>query len=198
MDLIVIRHALPVRVENADGPADPPLSELGAVQARAMADYLAVEPLDALYSSPMRRARQTADPLAARTGHETLIEEGVAEFDRHADSYVPIEELKASGDPRYQQLLDGGYFATSHLAPEEFQRIVVDTMDGIIARHPGQSVAVVCHGGVINVYLAHMLGIDDLLFFQPTYTGITRIRASSQGHRSIVSVNETGHLRGIG
>jgi len=54
----------------------------------------------------------------------------------------------------------------------------------------------VCHGGVINAYLAHVLGLDDLLFFEPAYTSISRVRASRRGHRMLVSANETAHLRG--
>src|SRR6476661_554032 len=65
MELLLIRHALPVRIEGEEGTAaDPELDELGHVQAQALADYLAGEPIDALYVSPMRRAVQTAEPVA--------------------------------------------------------------------------------------------------------------------------------------
>ncbi len=195
MDLLLIRHALPIRVEGGHGPADPELSEQGWVQARALADWLADEHLDAVYSSPMVRARETAAPLAERLGLEVVVEDGVAEFDRHAEEYVPMEELKAEGDPRWQQLVDGGYFDEGELTADEFQRTVVEAVDRIVADNPGRTVAVVCHGGVINAYLAHVLGIDDLLFFEPTYTGVSRLKASSRGHRTLVSVNETAHLR---
>ncbi len=197
MDLLLIRHALPERVEGADGPADPVLSVVGHAQARALADWLSVEHVDAVVTSPLRRARETAAPLAAALGCEVEVEDGVAEFDRHADSYVPLEELKASGDPRYLQLLQGGYFDEGELTAEEFQATVVDAVERIVADNRGRTVAVVCHGGVINAYLAHVLGIDDVMFFEPTYTGVTRCRASSRGHRSIVSVNETAHLRNV-
>jgi len=55
----------------------------------------------------------------------------------------------------------------------------------------------VCHGGVINVYLAHVLKSPDLMFFEPRYTSIHRVRASTSGTRTLVSVNETAHLRGL-
>ena len=61
MKLILIRHGLPVR---SDSSADPPLAPQGARQAGQMARWLKDEGIDALYSSPMRRARETADPLA--------------------------------------------------------------------------------------------------------------------------------------
>lgn len=195
MDLLLIRHALPIRVEGVDGPADPHLSELGWAQSRALADWLESEPLDVLCTSPLVRARETAIPLAEARRLEPIVVDGVAEFDRHAEEYVPLEELKAANDPRWQQLVEGGYFDEGELTAEEFVATVVESIDRIVADNPGRTVAVVCHGGVINAYLAHVLGIDDFLFFEPTYTGISRLKASSRGHRTIVSVNETAHLR---
>ena len=188
MELLLIRHALPVRVDEGavDGPADPELSELGRGQALALAEWLADEKVDAVYSSPMRRALETAAPLGARIGLEVVVEDGVAEFDRDAPSYIPIEELKAAGDPRWNQLPE---------QPDHFRDLVVDAVERIVAAHPGQRVAVVCHGGVVNAYAAHVLGIDDVLFFLPHYTSISRIMAASSGERSIASLNEAAHLR---
>jgi len=97
VELLLIRHALPMRVEGAGGPADPPLADAGHHQARALAEWLAPEPLDRLYVSPMARARETAAPLATAPGLDATVVDGVAEFDRDADSYVPMEELKAAG-----------------------------------------------------------------------------------------------------
>jgi probable phosphoglycerate mutase len=54
---------------------------------------------------------------------------------------------------------------------------------------------VICHGGVVNAYAGHVLGIDDPLFFLPAYTSISRILASGSGPRSIKSLNETAHVR---
>src|SRR5262249_23634637 len=56
MELLLIRHALPVRRELVEGPADPELSEAGLAQAERLADYLADETLHAIYVSPLRRA----------------------------------------------------------------------------------------------------------------------------------------------
>ncbi|MEY3619588.1 MAG: hypothetical protein RL726_2286, partial [Actinomycetota bacterium] len=61
MEIILVRHAIPLRREVESGAADPDLSESGVRQARLMADYLVDEGIDALYTSPMRRAKQTAD-----------------------------------------------------------------------------------------------------------------------------------------
>ena len=192
MELLLIRHALPIRVDegSVEGPADPHLAPLGVQQAEALATWLADggERIHAIWSSPMLRARETAAPLGARLGLEVHVSEGLAEYDRESLSYIPIEELKAANDPRWNQLPE---------RPEEFQAEVVEAMEAIVAAHPGQRVAVVCHGGVINAYAGHVARIDDPLFFLPKYTSVSRILAASTGVRSIESLNEAGHLRGV-
>jgi probable phosphoglycerate mutase len=134
----------------------------------------------------MRRARETAAPLAERLGLEVTIDDGLAEYDKEAGSYIPIEELKAANDPRWNQLPE---------RPEEFAAEVVEAVERIVAAHPRQRVAVVCHGGVVNAYAGHVLGIADPLFFLPHYTSISRVLASTVGIRSIGSLNESGHIR---
>jgi 2,3-bisphosphoglycerate-dependent phosphoglycerate mutase len=188
MELFLIRHALPVRVDEGttDGPADPALAPEGHRQADALAAWMAAEQLDALWSSPMRRARETAEPLTERLRLSVQVDDGLAEFDRDAGSYIPIEELKAANDPRWMEVPE---------QPEHFRQVVVDAIERIVAAHPGQRVAVVCHGGVVNAYAGHVLGIDDPLFFLPTYTSISRVFAASTGQRSIASLNEAAHLR---
>ena len=70
MKLILIRHGLPVR---SDSSADPSLAPQGVRQSEQMARWLHSEGVDALYTSPMRRARETAEPLAALTGLQLAI-----------------------------------------------------------------------------------------------------------------------------
>jgi probable phosphoglycerate mutase len=58
-------------------------------------------------------------------------------------------------------------------------------------------VAIVCHGGVINAYFAHLLDLDFPMFFEPAYTSISRVLASSAGHRQVKSINEHAHVRAL-
>jgi probable phosphoglycerate mutase len=191
MDLLLVRHALPVRIEDGDGPADPALSDEGWGQAGALAAWLADEEIDVMVASPLRRAQETAEPLASLLELEVTTVDGLAEFDRNAPWYIPIEELKAADDPRWHAMIAGEW----DLDPDEFQRSVVEAVDGVIAEHPGRTVAAVCHGGTINAYLSALLGLDRLMFFVPDYTSVSRVRASRSGPRSLVSLNETAHLR---
>src|SRR5262249_50931072 len=75
-----------------------------------------------------------------------------------------------------------------------FQATVVQALEEIIARHAGQSVAVFCHGGVINVWTAHVLGMAPRLFFEPAYTSIHRYPCAPSRQRHPLSPNQTAHL----
>jgi len=198
MELLLIRHALPIRREVTEGAADPPLSDDGLRQAELLAEYLASEKIDAIYASPLLRAQQTAQPLSIRIGLEIIDDPGIAEFDQHSSEYIPVEELKASGDPRLTEFLlgEGDEFDDR----DEFRDRVMNSIERIISDHGGDRVAVVCHGGVINFYAGDVLGlnVEGPGFFYPNYTSITRVAASRSGVRSIVTLNETSHLRNTG
>jgi len=195
VEIVLVRHGLPLRIELETGIADPELAAEGHEQAAKMAAYLGVEDVEAVYVSPLRRALETARPLCKVLGLEAVVSEGVAEFDRNSREYVPVEELRATNDPRWEKLLRGEWDGVDE-DPSIFKARVVATVEDMIARHPGGRVVVVCHGGVINQYLAHVLGIETHVgFFYPKYTSIHRVMAARSGQRSIVSINEASHLR---
>lgn len=196
MELVLIRHARPQRIERAGGPADPGLDEVGRGQAAAVARWLRHDGIDAVVTSPLRRALETATPLAAGLGLQLTHEEGVVEWDRDHDSYIHMEELKANDDPAWIAMREGDWNALG-IDPVAFQQRVVEALDTIAATHPGGRVAVVCHGGVINAYTASVLGLPRLLWFEPEYTSISRVLVSREGLRSVRSLNETGHLRAL-
>jgi len=210
MELLLIRHELPERIETTDGtPADPPLSAAGRAQAERMARWLSADAsfaqraegeqrpsglIGAVYASPMRRARETADALARVIGAEMEIDAGLVEMDHLSDVYVPLEQLKAEDYPRWQEMVQrGGLYAGVDLAA--FRSTVVASVERAIAANPGGRVAIVCHGGVINAWAGHVLGIADPFFLDVAYTGVSRFLAASTGERSVRSLNETAHLR---
>jgi 2,3-bisphosphoglycerate-dependent phosphoglycerate mutase len=186
MELLLIRHARPLRVESVDGPADPGLSDLGQRQAEALATWLAPERIEAVYTSPLRRSVETAEPVGEALGLAVTPDDALAEYDADAMAYIPIEELRAAGDPRWME------------GPDDiagFQARVVEGVDRLAAAHPSQRIALVCHGGVINVVVSAVLGIGPRMIFLPAYTSISRVLVASTGERSLESLNETGHLR---
>lgn len=201
MELLLVRHGLPETHVTRDGSrADPELSPVGVTQAQLLGELLAEQPPDAMYASPMRRAHSTATHAAERIGgtpDAIVVREGLSEFDRNDTSYVPMEEMKISNRAAWDQLASGT-FSSDVAVVTGFVERVRQTVERIVVDHPGDRVCVVCHGGVINAYLAGCLGFGatDFLRFDVDYTSISRVFASSAGHRSVLSVNERTHLRG--
>lgn len=188
MELILVRHGLPERREDT---ADPPLSPRGHEQSRQVAGWLADERVDAVFASTMARAIQTAEPFAAQAGHVVTQRDGIAEFDRHSGIYVPMEELKRDNYPAWLAMAQGNH----GIDIAAFSLTVVTALEEIVDSHPGKRVTVFCHGGVINVWTAHVLGMPPRLFFEPDYTSIHRFMCARSGQRNVLSLNERAHLR---
>lgn len=193
-----MRHALPVRIDaTPDGtPADPGLTDRGREQAKGLVQALAGGDIDALYTSPARRARETAAPVEKAYGLIAEIVPGLAEFDSSDGSYVPVEELKAEGDPRWQALVRGDLYSRG-VDPQEFRARVVDAVEQIVARHPGGRAVLFSHAGAINAVTGAAAGQQRLLWFAPAYCSISRLGAARDGRRGVVSLNETAHVRDL-
>jgi probable phosphoglycerate mutase len=199
MDLLWVRHGEPERIAPGLGvPADPALTPLGREQAQRLADWLAPEAIDAVIASPLRRAVETAAPVAAAHGLEVEIVEGLIEYDSKSDHYIPMDELAASKDERWLAMVEGRWETFGADPVDVFVARVGATVDVIVQRFAGQRVVAVCHGGVVNVALGLVLGIDPErpLWFEPGYSSLHRVRASRNGIKSIASINELAHLQG--
>ena len=187
-----MRHGLPERVELESGRADPALSPVGRRQADEVAAWLGRERIDAVYTSPMRRAVETAEPLAAALGMRAEVRQAVAEYDRAASYYIPMEQLKAEDYEAWKSFVDGGYGDEFDMAA--FAATVCRGMEEIVGANAGRRVAVFCHGGVVNVWAARVLGMAPRLFVDVGYASISRFMCASTGERNVRSLNETGHL----
>jgi len=194
MDLIIIRHGRPERVEGVQS-ADPGLTDIGHAQAQALARFLLQEPIDHVVSSPMRRARETAQPLADALGMDPEIIDDLAEIDQGSSEYLPMEEIKAAGGAAWQAIIDDPTTIHGGVDIEEFADTVTATFEDIINANAGRTVVAFCHGMVTMQFLRRTLGYDDVHALRTDYASITRMQASaSRGVRSIRSVNETAHL----
>ena len=200
MELLVVRHARPLRDEAPDGgSADPGLADLGRLQAEATADYLTDEGIDHIVSSSMRRALQTAEPLAERLGLSIERLNDLRESDHRSQIYVPVEEMERD-DPSIAHYFDPDADINETIfldGYEEFRTRVERGFEHVIRTNRSRTVAVFCHGMVTGVYLQILLGIDDPLSLLVDYCGITRVAASSTGVRTVRSVNETHHVRDL-
>ncbi len=195
MDLVIIRHGRPQRVEDLAVAADPGLTDIGWAQAEAVARFLLAERVDHVVTSPMRRARETARPLADALGIEAEVVDDLAEIDRDSTSYVPVEEMKAEGGESWQAVMEDPTSLHGDVDVEEFADLVTAAFEDIIVQHPGETVAVFCHGMVTMQFLRRILRYPDVHGLRTDYGSITRVQAAtSRPIRSVRSVNETGHL----
>ncbi|MET9216694.1 MULTISPECIES: histidine phosphatase family protein [unclassified Nocardia] len=193
MQLILVRHAQPERVIGATTAADPGLTDIGGQQADRVPAALAAHEIARIVSSPQRRARDTAAPTAAARELPVDIIDDLAEYDRDLPAYIPIEDAKTDFAEAYARIKAG-------LLPEQidgpaFVARVLTAIDGLVAAAaPTDTVVAFAHGGVVNVLLADILGLDRPLTFPIDYCSVTRILYSRTGSRTAATINENGHV----
>ncbi|KUI00083.1 phosphoglycerate kinase [Mycolicibacterium acapulense] len=190
MQLLIIRHALPLRSEPGQG-SDPDLSEEGIEQAKRLPDALARFPISRLVSSPQKRAIQTAEPVAEALGLSIDIDDRLAEYDRDLSHYTPVEEISEEDMRRLANgELPRGVDQSAFIA-----RVKAGVDDIVKAADREDTVALFSHGGVINAVVHDVMRTERLLCVQVDYAGITRVLWSSSREAFFVAgVNSTEHV----
>jgi len=176
---------------------DPPLGPRGREQAELLARRLrSMERPTALYCSPLRRARETAAPFASAAGMRTRLDDDLMEAFIGEWEGRPFEEILASDEQMLHRLRNQEPIwrhapGIEELAP--FRARVRTAIEGALARHPTGSVVVVCHGGVINAYVAPLLGVDHEMFFIPENTSLNSVVVDGD-RRRVRFLNDHLHL----
>ena len=192
MQLLLVRHALPLRTRDGEG-SDPELAPDGVQQARRLPAALARFPLSRLISSPQRRAIQTAEPVAAARDLPIEIDDRFAEYDRELPMYIPVEQIRQEMPEEWARLAQG--HLPSAVDADAFRARIRAAVDDLVtATDPDDTVAVFSHGGVINVLLHEVLGTARLLSFPVDYASVTRLRFSRSGQATVAAVNTTEHV----
>lgn len=192
MQLLMVRHALPLRSEHGEG-SDPDLSEDGLAQVERLPKALARFPISRVVSSPQRRAIQTAEPVAAACGLPVEIDDRFAEYDRDLPLYIPVEQIRQENPDEWARMAQGRL--PSAVDEDAFRGRVRAAVDDVVAKaDPEDTVAVFSHGGVINVVLHEILGTARLLSFPIDYASITRLLFSRTGQATVSTVNATEHV----
>lgn len=199
MEFILVRHALPLRVENSDTIADPSLSPIGLEQARRLADWLGCEPINRIVSSPKRRAVETASPLAEVLGLDVEVIQEFSEIDRSSGTYIPVEELRKENHPIYQKMKARQWDDLGYMDPETFWQEVQTAFVRLQENcQEDDTVVVVSHGGTVNAITTHVIELGTMFFFEPAYTSITRLRTNNwTGTLRLATLNETTHLHAL-
>jgi broad specificity phosphatase PhoE len=151
------------------GHADPGLNDTGRSQARALAERLADVELSAVYSSDLRRARETAEIVAVPRRVAVVADPALREIDVGEWSGLTTAEIErdyAEGFARHHAGGDGWEHGESHAA---MSARVVAAVARIAAAHPGGRVLCVLHGGAIRALLAHSggVGLSDYRLSNP-------------------------------
>lgn len=141
------------------GHADPPLNDLGRAQARELADRLAREPLAAVYASPLRRAYETAEIVAATHDLPLRSVAGLREVDVGSWSGLTRSEIEARFPEGYRRWLDFGHGWDDGETYEELGERVLPALLAVAEAHDGSPVLAVTHGGPIRATIAHASGI---------------------------------------
>ena len=208
--LMLVRHG---RVDFEDkgfrdarrGPQwDPPLDATGREQAAKLAARLAsVDPPAAVYVSPFRRCLETVRPYTDATGIQAEVVEDLREVFVGAWEGVRFEDLISDHEELIRRRVDD-HEPLYNLAPgaetcAELRRRVVPVVERLIssvavsAGGTDASLLLVTHGGVINAYLGHVLGLSQDMFFFPENCSISVVDVEGDARR-IRFLNDVAHL----
>ena len=203
LELVLVRHGqqIPPEQRTQDQRVDPPLSAVGERQIEAAAEHLAGESITAVYSSNLERAHRTGLAIAAPHGLAVTVIDDLREVDLL--QAVPAGETWAEMNARPEWKDAGAEFVRtgqwSAFPTSEpgaaFRARVRSGVERIVADHPSGKVVIACHGGVINSFVATMLGIERDFWFRPAHCSVHRILVGD-GRMAVWNLNEIHHLPG--
>jgi broad specificity phosphatase PhoE len=202
-EVLLIRHGqqyIPDLEKATTGDwIDPPLSEHGQAQAKLLAASLSTLKIDHIFCSPLKRARETAQPMAEMQRLEVEVVNDLREVEVFRD--VPPEQTarEAFGDDLLravrQRMLTERNWDVYPLSESsyDFRKRTINAVEAAIARNAGERIAIVCHGGVINAYMGHIIGSRYDMFFRPAHTAIN-VAVAGGDRRVPRSLNDVHHL----
>ncbi len=159
--ILLVRHGTTDwnEVRRVQGQADIEMNAQGRAQAEEVAERLSGLDIEAVYSSDLRRAVETARAIAARHQVEVRLEPAFREIDQGEWTGLLIDEIQRRwpdgwGPARHHSARPGGE------APDQVRARALDGLKRIVQAHPAGSVVVVTHGGTIRGISAEALGYD--------------------------------------
>ena len=197
--VILIRHGQTEWNDGArfQGHLDSRLTQLGIRQAEALGQRLAQEKITAIYSSDLGRAIHTAEIIARSTNHKVTTDPRLRErclgvfqgLQRdEAQQQYPVEFKKYfSRDPEYA--VPGGESVRAHFST------CFACLDELAARHPGQTIAIVTHGGALQALFRHIVGIPfDAIRRFSIQNAAYNLLASGPDGWSVITWGDIAHL----
>lgn len=199
---ILVRHGETEwnRNERFRGRADLSLNENGLKQAEAAAVKLSGREVAAIYSSPMKRTLETADPISRELGVAVSPTMGLIDIDYGEWQGLSPEEAIEKDAAMHDKWLNSPHEV--HFPGGEGLGDVRERAAGavheIAAKHDGQTVILVSHKVVCQVLICAMLGLDNSHFWQvrQDVCAINRFEVAD-GSTSVRSVNDICHLKNL-
>jgi len=140
------------------------LNDKGRQQAADLAPLLAKQPIVTIYSSPLERCLETAQPLADALGQTVVIEPGVLEIDYGEWRGAHLKELSKLPEWAMVQHFPSTFRFPGGETLREAQYRAVSALERIHTEHPNQVVAIFSHADIIRLVVAHYMGIPLDLF----------------------------------
>jgi broad specificity phosphatase PhoE len=181
------------------GALDAPLTSRGQAQVKATAERMRqlarVMDVEAFYVSPLARAQSTAAAIATAIGMTPIVEAGLREFDLGDWEGRSFEELHREENLWGRWKVDPRFAPPNGESPHTFNQRAVKTVSELVANHPGKTVLIVTHGGVICNVLATWLGDGpaDWRRWEPHNCAISILEQADDHWRGVL-INDTGHL----
>jgi len=170
------------------------LSDAGRAQAEVAAERLSVLPkVDAVYASPLERARETAAPIARALGRKVIVDKGLLECDFGDWTGAELSKLMKLPEWTTVQRSPSTFRFPSGESFTEMQTRMVSTLDRLVERHRGRTIVCVSHADPIKAAVAHAMG-THLDLFQRVVIGTCSVSAVaySTGGPVVLTVNSTG------
>jgi broad specificity phosphatase PhoE len=202
-EIIFVRHGQQLFTPSGrarPGKSDPSLSELGRRQAGKVAEVLAVEPVAQIYCSQLARARETAKAIAEVTSprREPIVIPELREVHLFRDLPADRPLMEIAGASRVEQMCADfrttrRWDAFPYTEPSaELRARAVQVIERLACQHRDEKIVIVAHNGLINGFIAEVLGVEQDMFFYPAHASMTR--ALHRDTWALYSLNETGHL----
>ncbi|MGO4304821.1 MULTISPECIES: histidine phosphatase family protein [unclassified Cupriavidus] len=200
--LIVIRHGETAwnKERRLQGQIDIPLNDTGRAQARALAEALAGEPIDAVYSSDLGRAMETAAPLAGTLGLPVRPEPRLRERcygDLQGMTYAEVAEKRPEDFARWQARVPD-YAPPAGESLLTFHERAVEIALSLSRRHPGERIALVAHGGVLDCLYREATGmtLEAPRQHELLNASVNRLRSDST-HLTLLQWADVAHLEAL-
>lgn len=176
------------------------LSDTGRTQAEAVAQRLAaVARIDAIYASPLERARETAAPLAGARGMKPIIDKGLIEVDTGEWTGKLLTDARREPEWRVVQGYPSGFRFPGGESLAEMRDRMVATVDRLRRAHAGGTIVAFSHADPIKAVVADALG-SHLDHYQRLVISPCSVSAViySNGGPVVLSVNSVGDLSTLG